>query len=171
LCVARWLSWLGLFVVRGPEGIKGQGMKRRDFVKHSCVLCAGLGTAGLSQLSSCSPSLPTYHVKFTGNTLTVPIVSFEESDILFVRDDKVAYDILLVKISPLQYEALYMRCSHGDYSVGTSADAITCSAHGSVFDFDGTVRQGPATEPLLSFPTELDNNQGIVTINIEALKI
>jgi nitrite reductase/ring-hydroxylating ferredoxin subunit len=146
-------------------------MQRRDFVKRSCVLCAGLGAAGLSQLSSCSPTLPTYHVKFAGNTLTVPVVSFEESDILFVRDDKAAYDILLVRRSPLQYDAIYLRCSHGNYALGTSSDGLSCSAHGSAFDYEGTVRTGPATEPLLRFPTELDNNTGLVTINIDALKI
>lgn len=110
-------------------------------------------------------------MKFAGNTLKVPIGSFEESDILFVRDDQAAYDILLVKQSPLQYDAIYMRCSHGNYALGTSSAGLTCPAHGSIFDYDGTVRTGPATDPLLTFPTELDNNQGIVTINIDALKI
>lgn len=122
-------------------------------------------------LAACSPTLPVYNVKFSGNTLTVPVVSFEEEDILFVRDQQAAYDILVVRVSPLQYDALYMRCSDGNHALGTSADGINCPQDGSIYNYDGTVRTGPATEPLLRFPTELDNDQGILTINIQALKI
>jgi nitrite reductase/ring-hydroxylating ferredoxin subunit len=144
------------------------GTDRRNFIKKSCYLCA---SAAFTPFLSCSPSLPTYHVKFSGNTLQVPVVSFEESDILFVRDAKAAYDILLVRVSPLQYDAVYMRCSHGNFALGTSPAGLTCAAHGSVFDYDGTVRSGPADTGLLRFPTELNNDQGIVTINIDALQI
>lgn len=129
------------------------------------------GAALVGQLAACSPTLPVYHVKFAGNTIKVPVASFEDSSITFLRDDKAAYDILLVRKSPLQYDALYMRCSHGNYALAKSSDGLSCAAHGAAFDFDGTVRTGPATEPLLRFPTELDNNQGIITINIDALKI
>ncbi|HMJ71323.1 MAG TPA: Rieske 2Fe-2S domain-containing protein [Cyclobacteriaceae bacterium] len=144
---------------------------RRTFLKHSCLLCSGLTTAVLTQLTSCASTLPVYNLKFSGNTLTVPVINFEESDMAIVRDAQAAYDILLVRQSPLQYDAIYMRCTHGSYAVGTTNDGIACPAHGSIFDYDGTVRTGPATEPLLRFPTELDNNNGIVTINIQALKI
>jgi Rieske Fe-S protein len=140
---------------------------RRTFLKHSCILCGGIFT----QLTSCTSTLPIYNLKFSGNTLQVPVINFEDSDVTIVRDDQAAYDILLVKQSPAQYDAIYMRCSHGDYAVGTTSDGLTCPAHGSVFDYDGTVRKGPATEPLLRFPTEFDNNNGIITINIQALKI
>jgi hypothetical protein len=120
---------------------------------------------------SCSPTLPVYNLKFSGNTLQVPVTTFEDSDITFVHDDQAAYEILLVKHSPMQYDAIYMRCSNGSHALGTSAEGITCREDGSVFDYDGTVRSGPATEPLLTFPTEMDTNTGIVTINIQALKI
>lgn len=145
-------------------------MLRRTFLNRSCLACAGISLAGLS-VSSCAQSVPVYWLKITGNTIKVPVVSFEDSDITLVRDDKAAYDILLVKRSPLQYDAVYMRCSHGAYALGTSPDGLMCPTHGSLFDYDGTVRTGPATEPLLLFPTELDNNQGLITINIQALKI
>jgi hypothetical protein len=122
-------------------------------------------------LISCSPTQPVYNLKFSGNTLTVPVTGFEDSDITFVRDNQAAYDILLVKQSPMQYDAVYMRCSNGDHALGTTGEGINCPVDGSLFNYDGTVRKGPATEPLLMFPTELDNNNGIITINIQALKI
>lgn len=144
------------------------GTDRRTFIKKTCLFCA---SAVFSPLISCSPSLPTYHVKFSGNTLTVPVSGFNESNILFVRDDQAAYDILVVRVHVSQYDALFMRCSHGDYALGTSPDGLTCPAHGGMFNYDGTVLKGPATEPLLRFPIEFNSDQGILTINIEALNI
>ncbi len=125
---------------------------------------------------SCSTRMPAYRVKFAGNTLQVPVLAFESSDMTLVRDDQAAYDILLIKHSPLAYNAYWMKCSYGDHPLTLTPDGMFCKEDGSEFDFEGAVKKGPADTALTEFPTTTsdnpsDINQGMVTINIQSLGI
>ena len=47
-----------------------------------------------------------------------------------------------------------------------SADAIEFDAHGSTFDNTGTVLEGPASDPLRSFPVH--ERDGVIRISLKA---
>jgi nitrite reductase/ring-hydroxylating ferredoxin subunit len=59
--------------------------------------------------------------------------------------------------------AVASRCTHqgaplerGVVKTGGSSPTVTCPAHGSVFSLvDGTVRRGPATQPVLAFAARI----------------
>ncbi|HNH46469.1 MAG TPA: Rieske 2Fe-2S domain-containing protein [Myxococcota bacterium] len=52
------------------------------------------------------------------------------------------------------YTALWRICTHGACAVDWNAENLqaTCPCHGSIFEIDGAVREGPATTALRVFP-------------------
>ena len=121
-------------------------------------------------LVSCgSTSFPTYDVKFSGNTIQVPVIGFDESTFNIVNDDTAPFDILLVKQSPLAYNAIYLKCTFDAKPLDVATELLVCPVCNSTFDFDGTPKSGQAESSLARFPTELTPDQTLVTINIEAL--
>jgi len=120
---------------------------------------------------SCTPSLPVYSLKISGNTIQVPVSAFESSNLALARDGQAAYDILVLKKTALMYDALFLRCPHDEAALKVTPEQIGCPQCGSVYDLEGVVKGGPSTKDLLHFPTEVNNNNGIITINIQALKL
>jgi Rieske Fe-S protein len=66
--------------------------------------------------------------------------------------------------------ALSLICTHAQCDISTngsvSASAIDCFCHGSRFDGNGAVRQGPANSPLPHFRVDLDG-AGILQIHTD----
>jgi hypothetical protein len=120
-------------------------------------------------LTSCSATLPTYETRFSGNTITVPVTNFDNSTFNIVHDDSAPYDIMLVKASPLAYFSVYLKCSFDEKPLDPTPSELVCPVCGSIYNFDGTVKNGPAESPLSKFQTELNPAQTQVTINIESL--
>ncbi|MFZ6010997.1 MAG: ubiquinol-cytochrome c reductase iron-sulfur subunit [Bacteroidota bacterium] len=139
---------------------------RREFLKNSCAACLGSAFLGLTftQLTSCSP-FPVYKTALTSKSVSIPVSSFAESNLVIVRDMQVAYDILLVKKSESEYNAIYMKCSHQENPVTATKNGLFCSSHGSRFDLDGNVTKEPALEPLKKFKTSIDDNQITIDLN------
>ncbi len=141
---------------------------RREFIKDTCTTCLGTAFLGLtfSQLTSCS-SLPVYKTKLGGKSVEVPLSSFVESNLVIVRDLQMPFDILLVKKSEQEYNAIYMKCSHQENPVTATKSGLYCSSHGSSFDLDGKVTKEPAPKSLTTFETKLNENSvSILNINI-----
>lgn len=143
-------------------------MKRREFIRSSCVSCLTASALGLtlSQLTSCAPALPTFKTSFKNNLIKVPAGSFVESNLLIVRDMQVDFDILLVKKSETEYNAIYMKCSHQANAVTATRTGLYCSSHGSAFDLDGNVTREPATAPLQRFKTEVIEQDIVITLSL-----
>lgn len=139
---------------------------RREFLKDTCTTCLGTVALGFtfSQLTSCS-SLPVYKGKLDQKTVTVPLSSFAESNLVIVRDLQVQYDILLVKKSADEYNALQMKCSHRENPVSATKSGLYCAEHGSTFDLDGNVTKEPAPLPLKKFKTTLSEQNIVIDLN------
>ena len=133
---------------------------RRDFIKQSCLLCAGIAGMGLltSQLSGCAP-LPIYKGEVEKDFIIVPISNFTDKiNILIVRSTKLDFDILVVKLDDGNYNAMLMKCTHQDNALTASKNGLFCSTHGSAFDLQGNVTKEPALRPLKKFKTEIINS-------------
>lgn len=118
---------------------------------------------------SCAPTLPTYEVLFSGNTIDVPVDNIGYGTYTVVSDETNPYNILLVKDSPGAYHAVYLRCTNDQKRLDPNSSGIVCPVCGSVYNLDGSVKTGPAQDPLSRFNTELSVDQTLVKINIEAL--
>lgn len=135
-------------------------MERREFLKTSCLSCAGILGAGafLSVLSSCAP-LPVVKTSAKDKILLVPETSFKDNqNLIVVKNAQLPFDILLVKKKDNLYNALYMECTHHSQPLSANKSGLYCSSHGSAFDLEGNVTIEPATRALKIFKTETENN-------------
>ena len=77
------------------------------------------------------------------------------------------YPIIINRESPSTYYALDSFCSHAGCVVppfDESQGAIVCLCHGSAYALDGSLINGPASNPLRRYPATFD---GVDTLNIE----
>jgi Rieske Fe-S protein len=60
--------------------------------------------------------------------------------------------------------ALTARCTHQGVTVVASTTQFRCPAHGATFDFNGTVTNGPASQPLVHYAmcTTANGNVGVL---------
>ena len=82
-----------------------------------------------------------------------------------VRAKEYPYSIAVRKETDGNFIALLMRCTHADNPLTNIGNGFNCSLHGSVFDKDGTVKKGPAANPLKNFSTEIISDQLIIQLN------
>jgi len=74
--------------------------------------------------------------------------------------------LLLIRDGAASIRAFNPACSHRQCVVAYSAGEkkIKCPCHGSLFDLNGQVVHGPASQPLQSYPATLAGEQIIVTL-------
>ncbi len=142
-------------------------MERREFIKNACVSCGVISlmsTFPLTLLQSCT-SLPMLRTSSADKNIVINKTKLAPEKNLFVlRNDDLQYDVLLVKNKDNTYYALYMQCTHQDNPVTANDKGLNCSIHGSTFDLEGKVTNGPATHELKRYTvTETTEN---LTINI-----
>ncbi len=139
-------------------------MQRRKFLKTSCTVCVGTlaGITAISLLESCATG-KIVKSEISNDTITIALSEFEQGkSYIIVRNSNLTYDILLNKINETSYKALLMQCTHYDNPVFANSKEIFCPSHGSKFDFNGNVKQEPATTSLKTYKTELKDQ--IITI-------
>ncbi len=113
-------------------------------------------------LESCSAGLPLVKAIPDNKSLSIPLNKFsEKNNLLIVRSSGLENDILLIK-NGSGYKALNLKCTHEGVGLTATDKKIFCSAHGSVFDFDGKVLKEPALRPLTEFHTETTNDNVII---------
>lgn len=139
---------------------------RRDFLKTACGFCAALGTVGMTAtlLEGCT-SIPVVKASPQNNRITVPLASFGESKYVFVRASGSESDILLIKKTDGNYNALLMQCTHEAQPLTVSGSSIYCASHGSSFDLDGKVTKEPATRPLQKYPVTVETDSVVILLN------
>jgi nitrite reductase/ring-hydroxylating ferredoxin subunit len=115
------------------------------------ALLAGTGAAGLAvTLAACGSNSPSGSSSGgSGGATSGPLG--KTSDIP-VQGGKIFDNQGVVVTQPVagQYKAFSATCTHQGCTVGTVANqAIICPCHGSQFSIaDGSVKNGPATQPL-----------------------
>jgi cytochrome b6-f complex iron-sulfur subunit len=60
--------------------------------------------------------------------------------------------------------AMTLTCTHQGCEASVSGDEVACPCHGSVFDSDGNVVNGPAAKPLQHFAVSVDAT-GNITVH------
>lgn len=142
-------------------------MKRRDFIKSTCLTCAG--AVGLSSIpvlfSSCHP-LPSLQLITKNSIIEVPFNSFQPANpLLIIKNPGLEFDILLIKNKDSSFNALYMQCTHENQPLTANKTGLFCPSHGSAFDFNGVVTLQPATKNLKKFKTEVGSENILIHLN------
>lgn len=139
-------------------------MNRNEFLK-SCAFACLSGVALMSILQSCKTS-KILTVGISGSDILLDTKEFEirKNDALSYRkyivlqNDKLHFPICVYRISESEYTALNLQCSHQGAELQVFGDKLVCPAHGSEFNKQGAVENGPATKNLRTFPIQLDKN-------------
>ena len=137
-------------------------MERSEFLK----VCGGacLGLIGMSALmQSCAT---TYYAQASLENKRIQLSKEEFEKIkddeikyrkyVLVKVDSINYPILVNRIDAENYTAILLKCTHQGNVLAVSGNVLTCAAHGSEFDRNGEVLQGPAAEKLISYPVTSD---------------
>jgi Rieske Fe-S protein len=83
---------------------------------------------------------------------------------IIVRNDQLEYPICLYRLSETSYSALLMQCTHQGTELQAGGDRLHCPAHGSEFDQQGVVRQGPAEISLRKFPVLVEERRILIQL-------
>lgn len=140
-------------------------MKRRDFIKNSCVACAAV--TGLSVLATSCSLMSNTTGKLIKDGLILQKDDFKINDkgnsayrsFLVIRNDSLKYPVCVYRFSDTEYSALWMSCSHQGAELQASGDYLQCPAHGSEFNNKGIVTSGPAGTNLRTFPVSVNSNE------------
>ena len=135
-------------------------------MKQSCSLCVAAGAGMLvGSLASCGSALPAYKTAVTGNKIAVPETLFATADFQLIQPKGMYYNIGLKKEKDGTYTALLLRCTHADNQLTPTGNGFKCTLHGSAFDNEGHVTNGPAQRALKKYPTQVESNQIIIHIS------
>jgi Rieske Fe-S protein len=141
-------------------------MERRDFLKTSCSICVALSSGLIfgSLLSSCA-SFPVYETIINEEKITVPVSLFAKSSIQIIDAKDFKYNIALEKKKDGSYLALLLECTHASTPLNFTGNNFVCPLHGSMFNEQGKVLQGPATLPLKRLAAHTEGNQIIILLS------
>ena len=129
-------------------------MERSKFLKYmgtsTLLVCAGC------HLVSCgSDDDPIPAVDFT---LDLSLTA--NSALLTVGGSLSKDGVLVAKVSSSEFTAVRQACTHQGTNVNyrSTPQDFLCPNHGSVFDKNGAVKNGPATKALAKYNSELTGN-------------
>ncbi len=143
-------------------------MNRKEF-----ILKAGLGTCGIvlgsSLISSCSTTQYLSLEPKSEGVWEVPISAF------FDPEKEKNYQVLILELKGLNapvalekldqgYQAILMQCTHKGCTVNRGGGMFTCPCHGSEFDAQGKVLEGPAQKDLLKLTTQIEDEKIILSL-------
>ena len=141
-------------------------MDRRNFVKQSCSLCLAVSSGMLiGSLASCGAALPVYKTTTANNKIAVPVSLFANSEFQLIQSKGLYYNVGLKKEKDGSYTALLLRCTHADNQLTPVGNGFKCNLHGSTFDNEGRVTNGPAEHPLKKYQTEVLSDQIIIHLS------
>lgn len=133
-------------------------MDRKEFILTTGKLAAltvAVSCFGCSSNDGSNPTAPPSNVDFTID------LSSQEGQALATAGGSVYKNgIVVARISQNEFTALSQACTHQgttvQYQAGSSR--FHCPNHGSNFDLNGGVINGPAASPLKKYTTTLNGN-------------
>ncbi len=142
-------------------------MDRKDFIKTCGFACVG-GTALTALLQSCSTTNPNHFAQtaLANNQINIKKEEFVQQvrkdkttfrKYVLVKNEKVAFPIILYRFSDIEYTALLMQCTHKGCELEPQGSYLACPCHGSEFNNKGIVQNPPAQENLKTFQIKTDN--------------
>lgn len=129
-----------------------------------------LGTMMMPAILQGCAGTKYFDASIEGNDMVIPLSSFEiikdgatqYRRYIVAENDTLQFPICVYRLDKDKYQALWMKCTHQGTELHVFGDRLQCPAHGSEFANTGAVQNGPAAEPLRTFP---------ITISETTLKI
>ncbi|PHR47988.1 MAG: Rieske Fe-S protein [Fluviicola sp.] len=141
-------------------------MDRKEFIKSCGYAC--LGVTILAPIFNSCVSTKSINVLIEGENLIIPKSDFIRDEkwlkYLLVNNVQLKYPIYVFRESEQNFTALYLQCTHQGNELNAYGEKLVCSAHGSEFDNQGNVTNGPAKKPLRSFPVRTDHQNIFISL-------
>jgi Rieske Fe-S protein len=141
-------------------------MDRKEFIKSCGYACLGV-TIFAPIFNSCV-STKSINALIEGENLIIPKSDFIRDEkwlkYLLVNNVQLKYPIYVFRESEQNFTALYLQCTHQGNELNAYGEKLVCSAHGSEFDNQGNVTNGPAKKPLRSFPVRTDHQNIFISL-------
>ena len=134
-------------------------ISRRDFIKKSAFGVAA-GTIALSGLDLAKIASQAGRAKIKlSEEKNKPLATV--GGCLLLDDDNI-----LIRLSETQFLALNLTCTHKGCTVEYNGTKFVCPCHGSEYDREGKVLEGPSTKPLKTYETVYDATANTVTVKM-----
>lgn len=138
---------------------------RREFVADAARLLAGgavaSGAIGCARDRRPPPLFET--------TVDVASLANDGASLVTAAHGLDGAPILVIRDAPRKFHALSMQCTHEGCPVRAPVrGVITCPCHGSQYDLEGNVLQGPAQFPLARYETEYHRRAKTLTLRVSA---
>ena len=149
-------------------------MDRKEFIKNCGFACVG-GGALATLLQSCGVS-KTLSGTINDSDLIVAVQDFETKagnethykKYIIVNNDVLKFPICLYRFDAKNYSALWLRCAHQGAELQVFGDKLQCPAHGSEFNNQGAVKNGPASMNLRTFPVTIAKNEILIDLRTQS---
>lgn len=135
-------------------------MKRNQFIRTCGWALAALPFTS-TLLQSCQS---IYYATFQQkeDMLIIPLSEFEVKKTNKLRDfvlvqSAFGFPICIYRISDKKYVAALLKCTHRGCELNVGGGIYSCPCHGSEFDIQGKVLEGPADQNLQLFNTFIKN--------------
>jgi len=144
-------------------------MDRKDFLKACGYACLS-GVAISTMFTSCN-TVSNLDVEPQNSTISINEKEFEIvkkgvtsfRKYVLIHTTSLPFPICLKK-NESDYSAMLLKCTHQGAELQVFGERMVCPAHGSEFNLDGQVVEGPALDALQTFSTEVKNGQILITI-------
>ena len=146
--------------------MKSQSVTRRDFLKGT-ALAVGSAVVGFSEVSCVASTAPLVRATVESNMLRVETARQEllnVGDGILLSAEELEYPILLIKVAEGKFVALSTACMHLGCTVKKQPSVIRCPCHGSVYDLEGKVLNGPTERPLQQYEVRMSGTEAVVVI-------
>ncbi|MBI4553175.1 MAG: ubiquinol-cytochrome c reductase iron-sulfur subunit [Candidatus Latescibacteria bacterium] len=128
-------------------------LSRRSFLTQSGMALLGTGLA-----LGCA-AMTTLEVAPQNGRLVVDTAMFQElaevGGAIHVKPSRLSDPLLLIRTGAEEYRAVSTICTHLGCQVRKTRLALRCPCHGSVYDFEGRVINGPAKQSLLAYAVDV----------------
>jgi nitrite reductase/ring-hydroxylating ferredoxin subunit len=142
-------------------------MRRQEFLKTCGIVCLSGSLPGL-MLEGCASSGKMVGGTIEQSDLVIPVTVFQNKEsyrkYVVVQHEKLKYPVCVYRFSETEYAALLMRCPHQGAELQVFGSRLQCPAHGSEFNNEGVVENGPADTNLRTFPVTKLNHQLYISL-------
>lgn len=136
-------------------------MDRKKFIK---IVSAGAVCGSMLPLLQSCVSYRYVDAGVEKDRLVVPKSIFGEDEFVLVRNPQHEVPIYLRRNSEDDVTALLLECTHRQCTVDPAGDRLACPCHGSQFDGEGNVLEGPARENLYRYEVEITDNEILIQL-------
>ena len=138
---------------------------RREFIKGSIGVTGLALCCGSSLLLQGCTSLTYVNATLVGERLVVNKLDLVNNKYVLLNHPKLMAPLYLKDPGNDQYLAILLLCTHKGCDVKPAGGIFVCPCHGSEFNSNGEVLQGPAEERLAIYDTSSDHSY--VYINLK----